>query len=65
MKMLRVLDREGRPVTFNIDAISAITAGDGGKNVTVYTSGRDAGWQLLPEYTHLEVVEVIERTLEK
>jgi hypothetical protein len=52
-------------VTINVDAISAITAGDGGKNVTVYTVGRDAGWQLLPDYTHAEVVEVIERTLEK
>jgi hypothetical protein len=65
MKMLRVLGWDGHAVTINVDAISAITAGDGGKNVTVYTVGRDAGWQLLPDYTHAEVVEVIERTLEK
>lgn len=59
MKLLKVLKMDGQAVTFNVDKISAITSGDDGKNVTVYTVGRDEGWQLLPMYTHEEIQRLL------
>ena len=66
MKSIKLILKSGHTATFFFNGNLVVTSDDAGKNVKIHDSTHNnGGWQLLPEYTHVEVVDLIARILEK
>ena len=63
MKSIKLILKGGHMATFFFDGNLVVTSDDAGKNVKIHdATHNNGGWQLFSEYTHDEIVRLIEKT---
>jgi hypothetical protein len=61
MKSITLILKSGNNATFFFDGNLVVTSDDAGKNVKIHdATHNNGGWQLLPDYTHADIVRLIE-----